>query len=1264
MNDAHTSLEDVSERVTRCRRRFTVVFREQLLARKPRGKFSMSAFKPLHDQAVNRYAPELDSPYLATLPGWNESCQHGTYTRADTSAASLAGEWESEAGAHSAALFITCPLRPAILTSVPPHSPLGTLSPAVLLTYGQCGVLAYFCPMCRSQQYPLSLAAGVLGCYGSCLIRGEPDQRGVVSCCRKLWPGQAISCCKSREEGLGSFTPFHVSELSSAPSENSGAILLPLSFRPWLNRIPTLSLKDSRPEGAKMLREREFSCITTQSAIFSLSRTLISKVTPQERRDVMLREERAPKSGSQLDIAMIFVCDFFSSTNKWEYAISTLASHQGEPGALPDRVTGFSLVGGFSRGSPISLAPSFRRRSISTSINLIGSQDLGRRNLFTSLLLINWLDYLSLTQANWVLFPAESLPDSRMWESCRTMSLVGELSRASLTCSVLAFRRRFILTPIHPNRPPRSREDSSVDRYSSFGNTGIREWLGGSTGRQSPCWIPDFPLCHSSPIFACGNRAEQCCWPVGLLEDLPFPPPFYSFIARYSPRFTLIGSQDLDVKSSQIFLLHRLQSHRQTQHNYRLFTGGGGCSGGGRWEDQPSRGSSPRTRERVYIVPGSPSGRDPRTLPGRAALRVAHVWVASHSPRGRGWIASPDCGDTRTLCHVASEGLMAAQPPRTFTAATTTMAGETGVPRESSLQAASSSTILTCEDPGANPPVDRTRIALVGGKRASHCATAAPLNGRTATCTDIEHGFHECSVDRERRITAGERVVSRRVVQHANVQLPAGRRQVLVTRLKSAQWLGACPGPRFRNFPMDHFLFRINDAAVKLSRRPPTFGHSPPFANYTVNKFEVKFPRIAAVLLTDSQCDTRTEDLPCRRHRGANPRPSHYRSATLPLSYESDGRGFAPRCLRHGRSSVRVSHCESVSRTAALELRPNYYHYNAYGWERVGKDRRLNQCNGPIWGSSKISARLLLASGNIVRLKISSIWTDCVLENSMQGKTVIRYRLAFSIALNGFGAVCAACTSLLNEVAVLMFLILTCSGVYKVFRIVDAAVAFSMRSRIAWAPYQAGRRLCCALTTSHRNISPLHTSLPDLGVAALTAKHVQAVVDWHTSVFGTYLTGPHIRQAHHRRDPMSEESRIITSQVAYITSGGLRRSCFILNSLFTHGKKRGERIRSSVMRDPKSSVERTGSSRLITRSDESGRTSGHGSLLQLSSCTYRVLDLPTLSTPCPPLKSPTLALTVAPLSSSETVPIDVKGSIVGITCWFPVDEPSRQTAMN
>ncbi|KAJ8890643.1 hypothetical protein PR048_010152 [Dryococelus australis] len=56
----------------------------------------------------------------------------------------------------------------------------------------------------------------------------------------------------------------------------------------------------------------------------------------------------------------------------------------------------------------------------------------------------------------------------------------------------------------------------------------------------------------------------------------------------------------------------------------------------------------------------------------------------------------------------------------------------------------------------------------------------------------------------------------------------------------------------------------------------------------------IRYPGINALinnsseteLLTNSQCDNRAEHLPRRRHRGANPRASDYRSATLPLSYE------------------------------------------------------------------------------------------------------------------------------------------------------------------------------------------------------------------------------------------------------------------------------------------------------------------------------------------------------------------------------------------
>ncbi|KAJ8874499.1 hypothetical protein PR048_025359 [Dryococelus australis] len=82
--------------------------------------------------------------------------------------------------------------------------------------------------------------------------------------------------------------------------------------------------------------------------------------------------------------------------------VSLLASHHCEQGLIPGRVTPdfcmresyrtMPLVGGFSRGSPVSPSPSFRCCSIVTSIILIGSQDhdvKSRPKLFTAIQLSN-----------------------------------------------------------------------------------------------------------------------------------------------------------------------------------------------------------------------------------------------------------------------------------------------------------------------------------------------------------------------------------------------------------------------------------------------------------------------------------------------------------------------------------------------------------------------------------------------------------------------------------------------------------------------------------------------------------------------------------------------------------------------------------------------------------------------------------------------------------------------------------------------------------
>ncbi|KAJ8893489.1 hypothetical protein PR048_006087, partial [Dryococelus australis] len=55
---------------------------------------------------------------------------------------------------------------------------------------------------------------------------------------------------------------------------------------------------------------------------------------------------------------------------------------------------------------------------------------------------------------------------------------------------------------------------------------------------------------HVSSNSASAENAGRCRWSVGFLGDLPFPPPLHSSAVPFSPRLTLICSQDFVVKSS------------------------------------------------------------------------------------------------------------------------------------------------------------------------------------------------------------------------------------------------------------------------------------------------------------------------------------------------------------------------------------------------------------------------------------------------------------------------------------------------------------------------------------------------------------------------------------------------------------------------------------------------------------------------------------------------------------------------------------------
>ncbi|KAJ8866855.1 hypothetical protein PR048_032716 [Dryococelus australis] len=175
-------------------------------------------------------------------------------------------------------------------------------------------------------------------------IRGRV---GAMSLIRGLRPRRA---CKHAGNPLPLFYLLSPDARVSVPSR-SGSEILAVCLECLVSPGPCCQLGRFRTETAHWLRQRNKCCI-------------------------------------DISTAHIIKC--------WATVLSLLASNQGDPGSIPGRVTPdfrmwescrtMPLVGGFSRGSPVSPALSFRRCSILTSITLIASQDLdvkSRPNLFT-----------------------------------------------------------------------------------------------------------------------------------------------------------------------------------------------------------------------------------------------------------------------------------------------------------------------------------------------------------------------------------------------------------------------------------------------------------------------------------------------------------------------------------------------------------------------------------------------------------------------------------------------------------------------------------------------------------------------------------------------------------------------------------------------------------------------------------------------------------------------------------------------------------------
>ncbi|KAJ8896118.1 hypothetical protein PR048_001460 [Dryococelus australis] len=139
--------------------------------------------------------------------------------------------------------------------------------------------------------------------------------------------------------------------------------------------------------------------ILTAAQISSLTPTMeaacahkcMNSTLPSEQ-SAIFQVPRTPKTNQWLSLGV----DVRQSVFLIHTQTRTLASHTGEPGSIPGRVTRFSQVGIVPDDAvdrrvllgdlPFPSAPSFRRRCIFTSLTLIGSEDLDDKshpNLFT-----------------------------------------------------------------------------------------------------------------------------------------------------------------------------------------------------------------------------------------------------------------------------------------------------------------------------------------------------------------------------------------------------------------------------------------------------------------------------------------------------------------------------------------------------------------------------------------------------------------------------------------------------------------------------------------------------------------------------------------------------------------------------------------------------------------------------------------------------------------------------------------------------------------
>ncbi|KAJ8888787.1 hypothetical protein PR048_008279 [Dryococelus australis] len=274
-----------------------------------------------------------------------------------------------------------------------------------------------------------------------------------------------------------------------------------------------------------------------------------------------------------------------------------------------------------------------------------------------------------------------------------------------------------------------------------------------------------------SRIFARGNRSGQCFWSAGFLGDLPFPSPLHSDAGPYSPRFTLIGSQELGVKSHQMSPLQHSWAHSHPSHTAvapvtqwlerlpptkaiwvrsRVFACGnraGRCRLQGPWVAERLDYSPPTKENRVQSPAGLlPDSLQVRVVPDDEAGRrdfiglelktgqvkesfadVAFMWGILLSCLQPGADAFNGC---RIILVASPISLSVSGGDAVVRCAETKGWGKREIPEKTCRATASSGTTPTCETPEVARMGIEPGSPWVEGKQANRSTTAAPVKSR------------------------------------------------------------------------------------------------------------------------------------------------------------------------------------------------------------------------------------------------------------------------------------------------------------------------------------------------------------------------------------------------------------------------------------------------------------------------------------------------------------------------------------------------------